>query len=94
MSGSEASKLIPVKNSTWRKGFYVFFIVTALLFASVAINLELARQAALRLDQIWLTIYIQNSGLPFLFGTAMTAVVMGMIIVFASTQPHQKSQDY
>lgn len=94
MNGSNPSKMVPVENSLWRKSFYLFSIVTALLFAGVAILLELARQYALSMDLMWLTIHIANSGLPLLFGTAMTAVVTGMIIVFACTHPQQNPQDY
>ena len=68
--------------------------MTALLFAGVAILLELARQAVFQMDSMRLTIHIVNSGLPLLFGTAMTAVVTGMIIVFACTHPRQNPQDY
>ena len=94
MNGSDSSKLVPVENSQWRKSFYLFTFVTALLFVGVAMLLVLAHQAALQLDSMWLTIHIANSQLPLIFGTAMTAVVTGMIIVFACTHPRQDSKDY
>lgn len=94
MSGSDSSKLVPVENSLWRTGFFLFSLTTALLFGGVVILLELARQAALRMDSMWLTIHIANSGLPLIWGTAMTAIVTGMMIVFACTHPRQESRDY
>lgn len=94
MSGSDSSKLVPVDDSLWRRGFFLLSIVTILLFLGSTLLLELARQAALQMDSIWLTINIANSVLPIVFGTAMTATVTGMMIVFACTHPRHESKDY
>jgi hypothetical protein len=94
MIESGTSKLVPVENSQWRKSFYFFTIVTALFFVGEVILLEQARQAALRMDSMWLTIHIANSLLPLLLGTVMTSAVTGMIIVFACTHPRQDPKDY
>ena len=60
MSDSDSSKLVAAENSQWRRSFYLSTIVTALLFGGEAIMLELARQAALWMDSMWLTIHIES----------------------------------
>ena len=93
MNESNLNQWNPVKDKAWRTGFFFLVAVTALAFAGSYLYLESARQAALQMDTTWLTIGIANSHLPFMFGTAMMALVLSTVTLFVANHPRSRQKD-
>lgn len=93
MSGADTSKAVPVENSAWRIGFILVSVATAVFFFGEVVLLELARQAAMQSNQVYLNIHMINSYLPILWGTILIGVWTATLVVFASTHPKSATRN-
>ncbi|MFX1562955.1 MAG: hypothetical protein ACFFDP_06575 [Promethearchaeota archaeon] len=90
MATQNSSELLPVENPNWRIGFIMLSVFTVLLFIGEVVLLELARQAALQLDSVYLTIHLVNSYGPITLGTWAVGGWLSLCIIFGCTHPTKK----
>ena len=91
---SEPMITSPLQRRAWRLLFLLLAIAVVSLLLIHTIIMELARQAALRLDALMYTQNLMNSGLSIELGTWLLITWLVMVIIFFAVHPGHKSNPF
>ncbi len=84
----------PLQRKAWRILFLLLSTVVIILFSIHTIIMELARQAALRLDALMYTQNLMNSGLSIELGTWLIITWLVMVTIFFAVHPGHKRSPF
>lgn len=84
----------PLERKSWRILFLILSIAVILLFGLHTIIMELARQAALRVDILMYGQNIINSDISILIGTSLLITWLVMVTIFMAVHPGYKSSPF
>ena len=91
---SDSKIISPLQRKSWHLLFLILSVAVIIFFGIHTIIMELARQAALRVDALMYGQNILNSDLSILIATTLLITWLVMVTIFFAVHPGHKSSPF